>query len=52
MKSAHDENHIGCRALGPEAALFLGENSSFLAEIAKSVGHDFEENLASMRHQG
>ena len=21
------------------------------AEVAKSIGHDFEENLASMRHQ-
>ena len=51
LKSAHDEHHIGCRALGSETALFFGEDPSFFAEVAKSVGHDFEENLASMRHQ-
>ena len=45
------EYHIDCRALGSEAALFFGEDPSFFAEVAKSVGHDFEENLASMRHQ-
>ena len=31
--------------------MFLGKNPSFLAEVAKSVGHDFKEKLASMRHQ-
>ena len=51
LKSAHDEHHIGCRALGSEAALFFEEDPSFFAEVAKSVGHDFEENLASRRHQ-
>ena len=34
-----------------EAALFFEEDPSFFAEVAKSVGHDFEENLASRRHQ-
>ena len=46
LKFAHDEHHTGCRALGPKAALFLAEDPSFLAEIAESVGHDFEEDLA------
>ena len=31
--------------------MFLGEDPSLFAEVAKSVGHDFEENLASMCHQ-
>ena len=31
--------------------MLFGEDPSFFAEVAKSVGHDFEENLASMRHQ-
>ena len=35
----------------PDAALFLGKNPSFLEEVAKSFGDDFEENLANMRHQ-
>ena len=38
-------------SVGPEAELFLGKNFSFLAEVAKSIGHDFEKNLAIMRHQ-
>ena len=28
-----------------------GKDPSFFEEVAKSVGHDFEENLASMCHQ-
>ena len=51
LQSAHDEHHIGCRVLGPEAGLFLGKNPSFLTKVAKSMGRDFEENIASMRHQ-
>ena len=51
LKSEHDEHHIDCQALGLEAALFLGENLSFLAEVAKSIGHDFEKNVTSMHDQ-
>ena len=31
--------------------MFLGKDPSFVAEVAKSVGHGFEENLTSMHHQ-
>ena len=37
--------------VGPGADLFLGKFSSFLAEVTKSIGHDFEKNFAGMRHQ-
>ena len=47
----HDEHHIGCRAFKPEAALFFGKTSSFLAEVAKSIDHAVEDNLARMRYQ-
>ena len=47
----HREHYIGCRALRPETALSLLYNPSFLAEIDKSIDHNFEENLASMHHQ-
>ena len=50
LQSAYDKSHIGCPALGPEAALFLGKKSSFLAEVATSIGYEFEENPAGMRH--
>ena len=51
LQSAHDERHIGCRALKPETALFLRKDPRFLADIAKSIDQDFEEDLAGMYHQ-
>ena len=42
---------ISLSIVGPGAELFLGKFSSFLADVTKSIGHDFEKNLAGMRPQ-
>ena len=46
LQSAHDEQHIDCRARWPKAALLLWEYPRCLAVVAEARRENFQQPLA------